>query len=303
MISLIKIHRQNLTDTFVAFVLACGTFAFGLAAILVVGLGALVRSVPGGGLIDGLIGALGTVVLGWSLFTGNQLIRDARASAARKANEIVKYDPRSPTLFLRSFEDEEIVVRPERPFGFFWPIPFVLLNWIDQDLALRWISRPRRLEEVVVSSVYGFGPPVTIARPNAPLELGAARAYVDDSRWQDEVMLWIKRAAILIVEVGTTPGVRWEFQRIIENNLGSKVVLILPPQQFARRSSALRDMLANTQWDASLHNSQICNEAEHSCLAIVLLPNASILAITSKAKDALNYTAATQIASSIVYNN
>jgi hypothetical protein len=118
-VGLIKIHRQNLIDTFWAFFLAFAIYALGTVGMLVLVLGA---GAAGGllGVFADLLEGLGVAAVGRSFTQASELVRDGRAHAARKANEIVAYDPRPPIVYLRSFQDEEIAISGDMPFGFFW---------------------------------------------------------------------------------------------------------------------------------------------------------------------------------------
>ena len=61
------------------------------------------------------------------------------------------------------------------------------------------------------------GPVIAIGRPNEELpELGAARKYVTDSAWKDEVVTMLDSCRFACLLVGSSEGVLWELQTLVK---------------------------------------------------------------------------------------
>ena len=85
-------------------------------------------------------------------------------------------------------------------------------------------------ERVIQDHLSPFGPFVAIGRPEEPLSpLGAARDYVPDSDWQDEVQQRIQAAAIVVLIIGTSQGLAWELARLRDLAQLHKLILLFPP--------------------------------------------------------------------------
>jgi hypothetical protein len=72
-------------------------------------------------------------------------------------------------------------------------------------------------EEALARALGGIGPFVAIGQPDEWLpKLGAYRMYRGHSEWQDTVRDLLKRASLVIVRVGYTPGLLWELRNTAE---------------------------------------------------------------------------------------
>jgi hypothetical protein len=285
--SIAKIHRHDVPLAMKEIILGIGAYLVGsIGLVLALSAKSAADNIPLLWIFGGFFEAAGEKVAGLGWHEGSTLLHDSRAQLGRKADEVVLFDPRPPVVLLRSFQDESLHVEGE--VGFLGSI-LVFLTWKTERGA-------RRLEEVLVSSMKPLGPVVAIARPHAPLETGAEREYVDDDRWQDEIKLWIGRAAIVIVEVGRTAGLQWELGRIIEADAASKLLLVFPATDFVSRVEVVSRLFANTPWASQLTLERLGS----SCLAVRLLPDASIAVVSSETSRVLDYTVALQIAASIL---
>jgi hypothetical protein len=134
------------------------------------------------------------------LFAVWRLWRRSQRQAAPTAAEAMAADPRPPVLYLRSFHDDGSQL-------------------IDADLGplARWWAGLLALptaEEQSTAALDAVGPVVAIGRPDEPLpELGAARLYVADDRWQAEVLSLMDRAALVVLRIGASPGLVWEIDQ------------------------------------------------------------------------------------------
>lgn len=122
-----------------------------------------------------------------------------------------------PVVFFRSFSDDGGVY----PFG----------------TSRNMIGFAETYEQVLARLLKKVGPPIAIGRPgeDAP-ELGAARIYVGDDEWKEVAGEMIQRAAMVIVTVGKTPGVRWEIEHVLKDLQPERLLFFFPPKvkRFAR---------------------------------------------------------------------
>ena len=59
-------------------------------------------------------------------------------------------------------------------------------------------------------------------------EVGAAKLYVADADWQPKVLEWLKKARLVVVQAGVTPGLRWEIGQMVKRLSPAKLLVILP---------------------------------------------------------------------------
>jgi hypothetical protein len=174
-----------------------------LGLVLITTLALLVG--PGAGLLVGLLGG--------SL--ARRLFRKARIVSAPTADELKTRDARPPVVYLRSFADDDAIVRT---------------HWSHRRSVIEnWTLWHDRFEEVVVRQLADYGPVIAIGEPGETVpDLGSARAYLSDG-WQSTIDKWIDEASIIAVVVGRTEGLAWEVQTITEHHSLGKTVLLFPP--------------------------------------------------------------------------
>lgn len=204
-----------------------GTLAGMIAWLLARAVPALIvffGPVVGGGLAFALAGELnGWSVLGTiagaiaSWFVVRWLSQRFRArieaGALPRAKDALWADKRRPILFLRSFTDDDEVVR-----------------LAPKDEPEDSISR---LEDVISGLLRDFGPVIAVAEPGVLPKSGAAKAFYQGDDWQEAVKTWMDQALIVVMIAGYTPGLTWEMDTLIKRGHTKKLVLIIPPR--ARR--------------------------------------------------------------------
>lgn len=133
---------------------------------------------------------------------GFQLLRSGWKYDVVSAEQMMATDPRTPVVYLRSFEaDSEIVLRPD---GFWHKAATSLI-----DYAVTF-SPEQELAEILNR----VGPVIAIGKPGEPLpELGAARLYVGDADWKAKVTDMMARSRLVIIRTGSTPNLQWEIER------------------------------------------------------------------------------------------
>ena len=162
----------------------------------------------------GIVFAIGGLLM---VALGAALWRIARALGRARVKEVLRFDPRPPVLYLRSFDDDAvplpIIASARRPLFEFFSIrgadPF---------------------EECVAWELDSYGPVIAVGRPGASLaSLGAAREHLSDDTWRDEVAARMNSAGWIVLAPGETAGLAWELQSIVSGGHLAKTVFVFPP--------------------------------------------------------------------------
>jgi len=156
-----------------------------------------------------LLGSFAFVPFAW---VGARLYKRAQRSLALRAQEVRTADRRPPVLFLRSFADDNLPLEP----------------------AFRWFRGLLReqltFEEFVVDRLWTLGPVVAIGKPGEKLSpIGAAREYVDGPNWQERVKTVLGECAWVVVVLGNSAGLSWEYEQIRQRGLDERLLLVVPP--------------------------------------------------------------------------
>ena len=147
------------------------------------------------------------VVVAWRVW------RRSRQYSAVDADEAMRRDPRAPVLYLRSFADDGQALLGEHS------------KWLRRGANL---AAPVNAEQEIADILDAIGPVVAIGKPGEPLpELGAARLYVTDDQWQAKVGELMRMARLVVLRVGSTPGLLWEIEQALEHLPRQRVVFAL----------------------------------------------------------------------------
>ncbi len=150
------------------------------------------------------------------------LLRLARRRTAARAGESMMADQRPPVLFLRSFGDDDARIALPR------------LSTVETLFAMRDLFVPvrgARFEECLTELLTRQGPVIAIGKPGEALPLlGASREYFADSEWQAAISDWMLRCALIVMAVGRTGGVGWEFAELKRLGVEDKLLLIFPSE-------------------------------------------------------------------------
>ena len=152
------------------------------------------------------------------VFGGFKFITFGMRTFQPTAEQLLSSDPRPPVVFLRSFNDDTLTVPlGGRKRNAFSAIP---MNALPAPTA----------ESGLAATLNRIGPPVAIGRPGEILpQLGAARAYVPDSEWQEKIAQWMRICRTVIMMVHhTTPGTHWELNHAVANLPPQRLVLYFP---------------------------------------------------------------------------
>jgi len=169
------------------------------------------------------------------------------------ASDVRKNDPRPPVLYLRSFSREsrsamwvKLFRQPKSYFRFAdemasWRIHKAFTNVRGSIVGpLTWKNLIQSLtsgrsvfdEQLVIANIMNrIGPYIAIARPGETeywSDVGSAKERVSDSEWQRVVLNLIEESAAIVIEAGSSTGLLWEIQQVVETVPGTKVLLIVP---------------------------------------------------------------------------
>jgi hypothetical protein len=134
----------------------------------------------------------------------------------KSADHLLEYDQRPSIVFLRSFKDDSRKI------------------WMAQkDDKPTLVGFEDALSEVF----FRFGPFIALGSNKDFIpRLGAARAYRDDSVWQEKVKRWTKDAKWILYLLGTTESLQWEIAQITLDQLVEKTIFLFPPNVGAKES-------------------------------------------------------------------
>ncbi len=134
-----------------------------------------------------------------------------RRMLARSAEEVRRDDPRPPVVFLR---------------------PFTLTAG---ELTNGDMFR-RSYEQRLARAMRPIGPFIAIGSPFDEVpDLGAARVYVDDATWQAQVLEMLGECRLVIFHCGTSTGVMWELEQVLNRVPPDRVLLSLPTKEPRRK--------------------------------------------------------------------
>jgi len=165
------------------------------------------------GQLSGALLALGLLLIA----IGGFAFRFARMRARAHADALRQQDRRPAILYLRSFEDDQLsvatVLSARRPF-------FELFRVRGTD----------PFEETITWELAPYGPVIAVGRPGRSLaSLGAAREYLPEDRWQEDVADLMHDSRAIVMTIGATDGLRWEVQRVAAEQYIGKTIFVVPP--------------------------------------------------------------------------
>jgi hypothetical protein len=161
----------------------------------------------------------------------------------KSADHLLEYDQRPPIVFLRSFKDDSRKI------------------WMAQK-----DDKPTQVgfEDALAELFFRFGPFIALgSKKDFIPRLGAARAYRDDSVWQEKVKRWTKDARWILYLLGTTESLKWEIAQITLDQLVEKTIFLFPPNVGAKESRLQKQRLRS--WNNFLQ--ALGNTELHDALA------------------------------------
>ncbi|MGH7158424.1 MAG: hypothetical protein ACREGD_05180 [Candidatus Saccharimonadales bacterium] len=193
---------------------------------------------------------------------GDDLVSKVRSKfVGAGADDILAKDPRPPILYLRSFNKElekatykgrfsqwRNLQSPDGAYLFSVKPGRTLYGARSFRRSLFGSKRSMFDEQMVFADVLNrIGPYIAIGRPTETFEnmdLGAAKKFVSDDKWQDAVIQWLSRCAAVVLEAGDSDGLSWEMRRIVERVEPTRLLMILPSKEedyeaFRRRAAGI----------------------------------------------------------------
>ncbi len=201
-----------------------------IAIAALISLGAVIGTIGYGWKISLAVRAL---ILAWGFLVplGLYWLRLARRLKEPSVSEIIATDGRAPVLYLRPFNQESqffVIGRKERYGG-----------WA-KSLHARWSQENQNIgitcEEYLADALNeSIGPFLALGSPEdyVPPD-GATRTYASDIGWKDRFRELAQRAICILVEVGRSGNLRWEFEQLRSDGLAQKLFVIIPPKRQPR---------------------------------------------------------------------
>jgi LSD1 subclass zinc finger protein len=141
-----------------------------------------------------------------------RLRRQIRAVGAEKA---LQSATNRPILYLRSFNVDELSGRQ---------------TLLDHLFRGNFYSDSLGPEDQLTRRFSKLGPMIAIGRPGEELpSLGAARFYVSNDKWQEKVADIAREAQFIVWVSGTTGGLHWELNHLIQTVAPSKLIVWAHP--------------------------------------------------------------------------
>jgi hypothetical protein len=200
-----------------------------------VGFNLLGISNPLHGIVPGFVFVL---LYGLCILGGILLSKKARRHAAPR---FVNLESPPGVLFLRPFT-EDTDVRAQASWGrdsssmsFSQRLKVLKLQLSMQREVISQSGSVPELGEILARLTQSFGNMAAIGEPGSPPILGADNVYVSDENWQEQVLEMAQGAKLVILTIGTTPGVIWEIENMLRIVPPSQLLLNIPGMTSARR--------------------------------------------------------------------
>jgi len=183
-------------------------------------------------LLLGLPGMLGLLLA----TAGNRMLRPSGDQVLRSGQAYV--------LFLRAFSDDAIAI--EQSAAKFSARDIVQPPPVLAPFGLlRSASRNDTFETAITEVVGVTAPVVAIARPGEELPpvSGALRISVGAAEWQIRVKELLRGCEVVLMLLGTSTGLQWEFHQALAI-AKEKLIVVLPPIDSAALSERLSPLIA-----------------------------------------------------------
>jgi hypothetical protein len=168
----------------------------------------------------------------WIFGAGRDLDVSGRRHLAPILNSPRQLPDRSFVLYLRSFKDDELRERVERPLS------------VDREGLVTYLRLSRLTqEEQLVSAFRSAGRVVSLGRPGERLpRLGALRIYSSDDTWQEMVLDLLRRARLVVIALGAGRGLEWELLQAVRVVAPERLLLLvlMPRDEYERQRKVIR---------------------------------------------------------------
>lgn len=154
-------------------------------------------------------------LMGYSILAlGRWATKSSQKLMLRSLEDAQAFDPRPPIMFLRSFSDDQVVLKPQRGFFKQW--------FLDET------SRIVSLDHLILKEGTEIGPTVALGNPDDPVPpYGVARGYFEHSTWKEAVSKHCDQAKGIVLVMDTTAGIEWEVEHLFYQNHMHKTLVLL----------------------------------------------------------------------------
>jgi len=129
---------------------------------------------------------------------------------------------------------------------------------------------------------------------------GGVRYYVEakpgEKKWQGEVEKAMRLARLVIVQLGTTPSLAWEMERIEQLRLSGKTLFVTPPlilkKNYRARWQQFTDFLCATR----RHDRRPLDEVNPKRVLAVIVREDTLVIITARRNSAPFYESTLDVA-------
>ncbi len=175
-----------------------------------------------------LVQAFSTLLVCGAL-VGSYMIRQ---SAVKSMRQLPTHDGPIGALYLRPFSQESkyFVYGSKEKYGAYATSFSASITPIGYKIGVRF---DEYFSSVITSAVGEF---VALGNPEdyIPSE-GIHRIYASDSEWKDRFDNFARRASLILVELGSSDNLNWEFDYLRREGLQQKLFIITPPTREGSR--------------------------------------------------------------------
>lgn len=175
----------------------------------------------------------GTIILGLlgilpPLFTVAVIFQAIKDSSAQSLFQRLASGTAYPSfgLYLRAFEYDVAAREARDDFG---KITQALDNIWKSDRSLSALTADILKRDCGVEQVVAIMPPKGGGPPAMEMHHGAGQIEVKGVSWQEAVIALTKAAKVIVIAVGASRGVQWEFDQLRSLGRLRSAVLIMPP--------------------------------------------------------------------------
>lgn len=161
-----------------------------------------------------------TLVGGFIVPLGLYFLYLARRAQAPPLPAVIAQHARSPALYLRAFNQESqfFVIGPKSRYGAYAAGFGAALAKDYQNVGVTFEEYFAPALAKAVGPLVALGSPEDYIAPE-----GAARLYAKDADWMERLKEMAREAACIVVEVGKSGNLRWEFEQLRRDGLQTKL--------------------------------------------------------------------------------
>ena len=171
-----------------------------------------------------LVGKGLVLALGILTPTGRYLIRRGRRlEGAPSIEQLLAQDSRSPVLYLRAFKQERqfFVIGESAAYGAHAKSWHARVSKPEQKVGIPFEQYLSGAVEDCLGPFVALGSPEDYLAPE-----GALRTYAKDTDWMERLDGLARQANCLLVEMGRSANLRWEFEHLRREGLQQKLFVV-----------------------------------------------------------------------------